>query len=63
MAEAWGQTPETILTMRRGPLWAARWACYRQELAAIERGASGGGAAPLDGEPEWLTLERARHGG
>lgn len=57
MAEDWGKAPEEILAMRRGPLWAARWACYREERAKAERGGPAP-AQPYEGEPEWVTLER-----
>ena len=62
MAEDWGQAPETILTVRRGPLWAARWACYKQEQGKAQRGETGA-APPLDGEPEWVALERQLRAG
>ena len=57
MAEAWGMHPEQVMQQRRGLLWARRWGILHDIKRRI---AEGGKPAPmpLDGEPEWMALER-----
>lgn len=57
MAEAWGCHPEQVMQAPRGALWARRWgvvAEIKQRITAKGKPAP----APLDGEPEWVVLER-----
>lgn len=57
MAEAWGMHPEDVLTKRRGALWARRWGVVAEIKGRIQSGGKPA-PAPLDGEPEWVVLER-----
>ena len=57
LAETWGMHPEQVLHAPRGALWARRWGVVVEIRARIQ---AGDRAAPalLDGEPEWVVLER-----
>lgn len=57
MAEAWGCHPEEVMARRRGALWARRWSAY-QEIRGRIAAKGKPAAAPPDGEPEWVALER-----